>query len=198
MSELMTRAATFRPGSINEEKRTVDVVWSTGARVLRYGGPIAGRWVEELDLTGARIDSLNNGAKLLDSHQSSSVRHILGRVERAWVEGQTGYATVRFSERPEIDGIWQDVRSGILDSISVGYRIHRVDRHPGKGEGGTDLGRVTDWTPTELSFVAQPADPSAKVRSEIEVREAGAASEQTGPSIALLKARNAHRTRRQA
>lgn len=200
MSEIMLRTAEVRPGSLDEAKRTVDVVWSTGARVARYGGPISGRWTEELDLAGARLDLLNSGAKLLDSHKSDTVGAILGRVERAWVEGQTGYATVRFSDRPAVEGIWQDVRSGILDSLSVGYRIRKIEPTPGAGENGTVLGRVVDWQPFELSFVAHPADAAAKVRSDegLEVLDAGAASESTGPSVAFLKARNTHRSRRQA
>jgi len=194
MSELMTRAAEIRPSSIDEANRTVDVIWSTGARVARYGGPLSGRWSEELDMNGAKLERLNGGANLLDSHQAGSVRNILGKVERAWVENGMGLATVRFSTRPDVEGLWQDVRSGIISSISVGYRIHRIDRVPRQGDGGVDLGRVVEWTPTELSFVSAPADLGARVRAEeIEVRESGAAS--SHDRLQLWKWKADHRRR---
>jgi hypothetical protein len=50
---------------------------------------------------------------------------MLGVVERAWLVGnghREGSARVRFSKRPEVDGVLTDVKDGILRRVSPGRR----------------------------------------------------------------------------
>jgi hypothetical protein len=159
-----TRAAEVRPESLDEDGRRFTVVFSTGAAVRRWtwdGLP----YLEELAMGegNIRLGRLNDGANLLDSHGSWSLRSVLGVTEKAWMEGGKAYATVRFSQRAEVDPIWRDVREGILRSVSVGYVAHRTEK---RMQDGTTVYRHIDWEPYEISLVSVPADAGAKVRCD--------------------------------
>ena len=163
-TDLLQTRAMFAPDTVNVDERTVDVVWTTGAQVKRSDWA-RGDYIEELSLQSdhVRLDRLNKGAPLLDSHDNYSLRSVLGVVERAWLSGNEGRATVRFSKRAEVEPIFQDVRDGILRNISVGYRKHKTERDD---SGATPVERAVDWEPYELSLVSIPADAAAQVRSE--------------------------------
>lgn len=164
MSDLLQTRAMFAPDTVNVEARTVDVVWTTGAQVKRSDWA-RGDYIEELSLQAehVRLDRLNKGAPFLDSHENFSLRSVLGVVERAWLNGNEGRATVRFSKRAEVEPIFQDVRDGILRNISVGYRKHKTERDE---TGPVPVERAVDWEPYELSLVPIPADAAAQVRSD--------------------------------
>lgn len=164
---IQTRQASFTPATLNAEARTVDVVWTTGAAVKRYDSWTDEVFLEELVVAGADLSRLNAGANVLDSHDDSSLRNVIGVVERAWLdkEKKQGYATLRFSNRAEIDPIWQDVQTGILRNISVGYSIDQAERLKAEPKGaGPDTLRVLRFTPMELSLLAVAADAGAQVR----------------------------------
>lgn len=161
--------AQFSPGTINKEARTAELVWSTGARVLRssfWDGP----YFEELSMdTGAiRMERLNNGAPLLNSHNARDLESQIGVVERAWIENGQGKAVVRFSQNnPKADPIWKDVADGVIRNVSVGYVTHKFEQVEG-GQDTTPVFRAVDWEPMELSLVPIPADASAGVRASEE------------------------------
>lgn len=161
---LLQTRAMFAPDTINVEERTVEVVWTTGAQVKRASWS-RGDYIEELSLApgAVRLDRLNKGAPLLDSHDSFGLRNVMGVVERAWLNGSEGRALVRFSRRDDVEPIFQDVRDGILRNISVGYKTHKTERDE---TGATPIERAVDWEPYELSLVPIPADAGAQVRSE--------------------------------
>lgn len=163
MSDLLSTRAMFAPETVNANERTVEVVWTTGARVARNG--YEGAFYEELSMepSAIRMDRLNSGAPLLNSHSAYDLRDIVGVVERAWLVGSEGRAVVRFSSREDVEPIFRDVRDGIIRSISVGYRVWKYERIE---EGTTPVMRAVDWEPHELSLVPIPADARAQVRSE--------------------------------
>ncbi len=66
---------------------------------------------------------MNNSAPVLYNHDRSERENRIGVVERAWLENGRGYAEIRLSRRADAEGIWQDVRDGILRNVSVAYRI---------------------------------------------------------------------------
>src|ERR1700755_2606229 len=108
----LSRAAEVVADSINEEKRTVDVVWTTGARVMRG---FWDRFWEELalDPKHVRMGLLQSGkAPLLADHDASLVSQI-GVVEAARLEKTRGVATVRFAraeDDPQADIIFRKVK----------------------------------------------------------------------------------------
>lgn len=159
------RAAFVRADTLNEDERTVEVTWTTGAAVPRYYAGI-GRAMEELEVSKSaiRLDRLNNGAPLLNSHMDWSLRNVIGVVERAWVEGNEGRALVRFSAREDVTDIFNDVRDGVIRNISVGYRVHRYEVIDGEGDKPTRV-IARDWEPLEISAVPIGADDQAGFRS---------------------------------
>lgn len=161
---MQQREAAFQPATLNEDARTVEVVWSTGVKVRRYDWWEDRYYDEELSLYAAhvRLDRLNAGAPLLKDHRAS-LDNTIGVVERAWLQDGEGRALVRFSDRAEVAPILADVKAGILRNISVGYSVRKYEVI--KEEGQVDIYRAVDWEPAELSFVAIPADSDAQVRA---------------------------------
>jgi len=163
MPELLTRSARFEPSTFNAEKRTIDVVFASTTEVPR--SDFEGPFMERLSLDPGAVDlSEVIGGPVLDNHDRfSSVRAILGVIEDAAVDGERGLATIRFSERPEIEGVIKDVQSGVIRRVSCGYSV--AEWRSSKRADGTRIKTASKWTPKEISFTALGADPNAKVRS---------------------------------
>ena len=166
---MQTRLATVRPKTLNKEARTVEVVFTTGARVIRrpfFDEP----FIEELGLKKGevRMGRLQNKAPFLDTHgfgEKRGVRNVLGVVEAAeLIPEKEGRAIIRFSKRDEVEDIFRDVEDGILTNVSVGFNILKMEK-VGE-ENGMRIFRAVDWEPVEISLVAAGADPNAQVRSE--------------------------------
>lgn len=161
------RSMSGSPGSINVADRTVEVVWTIGARGRnRVEG--LGDIVEELDLSAGavRMDLLRGGnAPVLNVHQRANASSVLGRVVAARIEGGVGHATLRFSSAADVEPIWQRIVDGSLRNISVGYRVFRYERvrDPATGEM---VHRAVDWEPFEISVVPVPVDRAATIRSD--------------------------------
>lgn len=166
--KVIQRRASFSPETINEDKRTVDLVFSTGSEVKRF--PFFDEpFIEELGMkpSNVRLDRLNNGAPFLKDH-AANIDNVAGVVENARVTKGEGLATVRFGKDDESDKVFQKVKDGILRNISVGYRVHEFTEMKPR-EDGTKVLRATDWEPLELSAVAIPADAGAQFR-DVELR----------------------------
>lgn len=162
---LLTLRAAVRPGSVDVENRTAELTWTTGAKGRRWNWDI-GSFMEELEVSesAVRLDRLNNGAPLLDSHNGWDLRDVIGVVERAWIEGGEGRAIVQFSQREYAQEIFQDVRDGVLRNISVGYAVYRYEVTE-EEDDALPTYRAVDWEPMELSIVPIGFDDGAKVRS---------------------------------
>ena len=164
---MQTRIADIT--SINEEDRTIDLVWTTGAKVRRYDYWRDEPFDEELVVSANAVDltRLNSGAPLLDMHSGWSLRAILGVVEKAWIAAGEGLARVRFSKAeddPEADKIFRKIKDKIIRNVSVGYSINKVERE--SQSNGVMLWRIVDWQPYEISIVTVGADAGAGIRSE--------------------------------
>lgn len=164
-----TRAATIAATSSSNHE--IDLVWTTGAAVRRYDRGTGEPFDEVLDLSpsSVRLQRLNNGAPLLDMHASGSLERIIGVVVPGSVRltATEGRASVRLSKRKELAGIVQDIRDGIIRNISVGYRVHKVEKTAASA-GQVAQYRAVDWEPVEVSMVAVPADPGARVRTDLQ------------------------------
>jgi phage head maturation protease len=160
------RAAALSPASLDEETRTVEVVWTTGARVLRG---YFDQFLEELSLDPAhvRMDRLKSGTTpLLEAHQIDSTSRVLGVVESASLEAGRGTAVVRFARGdPAADLVWSKISQGIIRNVSVGYRTYKYEKLEG-GDGKIPVFRAIDWEPFEISAVPVGADGQAHFRAE--------------------------------
>jgi hypothetical protein len=93
----------------------------------------------------------------------------LGVVETASVDGTRGVADLRFSERPEVQGVMADVGSGVIRSVSAGYTVQKWE--VSKRGDGARLKTATRWTPVEVSFTPLAADAGAQTRSKKSMNE---------------------------
>ena len=162
----MRRSAELAPNTADADSRTVEVVWSAGARVRRatfFGEP----YDEELSLDPAhvRLDRLNAGAPFLKVHELDTLDAVIGSVVpgSARIENGRGIALVRISERADVEPIWRDIQAGHIRAVSIGYQVHRFEVT--KQVGAPELWRAVDWTPFEISAVPIGADPAAGFRS---------------------------------
>ena len=157
-------AATFAPPSANDDARTIDAVWYTGAKVPRFDWRTGEEYDLILDMKGCRMDRLNNGGPVLDSHSAYGVESQLGVVRKAWAKKATGLATIQFSKRDAVTPIWNDVKGGIIQNLSPGMWIYKkVDTTP-KGQERKEF-TATDWEPFEISLVSVPADAATNFMS---------------------------------
>jgi len=126
----MRRSAELAPNTADADTRTVEVVWSAGARVRRatfFGEP----YDEELSLDPAhvRLDRLNAGAPFLKVHEIDTLDAVIGSVVpgSARIENGRGIALVRISERADVEPIWRDIQAGHIRAVSIGYQVHRFE-----------------------------------------------------------------------
>lgn len=171
MMPTQMRAAVIEPSTFNAEARTVEVVFTTGARVRRYDWWRERYYDEELVVSEDAIDltRMNAGASVLNAHASYRLEDVIGVVQSASVQGAEGRAVVRLSERPELAGLVQDIQGGVIRHISAGYTVQRMEvvKPEERTDGGTDwLYRAVLWTPHEISFVPVPADAGSGTRSQ--------------------------------
>jgi hypothetical protein len=170
---ITTRAATVAPATINDAQRTFEVVWTTGAMVRRYSWMRDEEYDEALvvDDKALRLEALNSGAPFLETHRAHDLGAVLGVVVEGSVrvEGGKGHATIRLSDRDEVEPLWRDIKAGIIRRVSVGYRVHKFERvatADRKDGGNRPLYRAVDWEPLEISAVAIGADPAAGIRGD--------------------------------
>ena len=163
----LRRRALVAPDSINSEERTIEIVWTTGARATQW--TFEGSFLEELEISekAVNLERLNSGnAPFLAMHETYDLASILGVVEKAWIdEGKgEGRAIIRFGKNDEkIDKVWNLVAQGIIRNISVGYTVEKYEVYQ---EDDRQIYRAVEWTPLELSAVTVPADAKANVRAE--------------------------------
>ncbi len=151
----VTRALTFDRAAINEESRTVELAFASETPYERWWG------IEILDLSApsVRLGRLTAGGPLLMDHDS---RDHVGVIESVQIGAdRVGRAVVRFGKSARAEEVFQDVKDGIRQNVSVGYMIHKAVLVEQNDE--QDTYRVTDWEPFEVSLVSVPADASVGI-----------------------------------
>ena len=163
---IVTRADNYVT-SVNEEARTIDVVFATEHPVRRYDWRNDREFMEVLSFNPSHVDMgrMEKGvAPVLDNHDSwNGARGAIGVVDSASLEESQGLATLRFAKTKDVDNTWEKVRDGILKAVSVGYRVHQYTED-GRHENGLPIYRATSWEPLEVSIAPIPADPDSKGR----------------------------------
>lgn len=170
-SPLLRRLAgvEMNHASLNAQDRTVDMIISSGAAVRRFDYQNMREYDEVLSMepSAIRLDRLNAGAPLLDSHDYwMGLEAMIGAVVpgSARVEKGQLIGTAKFSTSPEGDRAFQDCQQGVLRHVSVGYMTY-AEEMDDSTDPPTYL--ATDWEPYEVSAVPMPADPKAGFRSAV-------------------------------
>jgi hypothetical protein len=150
--------ANIDPSTVNDDEKSFQVVFATENPVFRQG------WDENFneilscdphDIRGERFSA--GAAPLLDTHDNSTVTKQMGRVDSWTAANGECRAKVLFSTQDAFTGIWQDIKAGIIRSISVGYNVWVYVREI-VTDGQTPNYRATDWEPMEISLASIPAD----------------------------------------
>lgn len=131
------------------------------------------RWfgLEILDHSPQAVDleRINQIGCLLFNHNRDMV---IGKINRAWLDSNRGYAEVEFDTDEQSEIIYQKVKSGTLKGVSVGYRIDLLEEvqagktsADGRFTGPCEIARK--WWPFEISIVSVPADATVGVGREV-------------------------------
>ena len=158
--------ALIQPTTLDKANRTVDVVFATETPVFRTGWEEDYNEVLQCTAVSVRVERINKGLPVLDTHKTYSVLNQFGRTIKVWFDEKKRemWATIRFSQRAEVEGVFKDIEDGIVSDISVGYRVYKFEREP-QAEGERPIYRAVDWMPTELSFCSIGADINSGTRS---------------------------------
>lgn len=160
----------FDRSTAKQEDRTVQMSFSSELPVERYYG----KEILSHDKGAVNLDRLASGrANLLVNHDPSDW---VGVIDSARIDStdKMGRATVRFGSGPRATEIFNDVRDGILSSVSVGYRREEMKLTRSSEEEGDEY-TVTRWTPFEVSLVTIPADETVGVGRAAELPSQSAA-----------------------
>jgi len=156
--EGLRRDFEFDRNKIDEEKRTVTIGVSSEEPVQRrFGYEVLGHAEDEIDM-----DFMASGrSPLLLDHDASKQ---IGVVEEFAIdpENKRTVARVRFSKNRMADEVFEDVKDGIRQNISVGYQVNSMQKEDEEREG-VPIYRVNSWSPLEVSAVSVPADQSRLV-----------------------------------
>lgn len=148
----LVQSFVLNRASLNKEKRTVTVQFASEAPVKRWFGTE----ILQCDAASCDLGRMQSGAAVLMEHDTDQR---IGITESATMTvSRTGEAVVRFARTPQGDSAMAEVEDGTLKWISVGYRVNKFEVDDAETEY-----RAINWEPLEVSFVAIPADPSAKV-----------------------------------
>jgi HK97 family phage major capsid protein len=139
-----TRALTFDLASRATDDETIPVVVSTDAPVEMPDGPeILVHRADAVDLQRAPLP-------IIATHKSGQIN--VGIVDGLRVDGGKLRGVAKFGSRAEAAEYRADVLSGIIRSVSAGYR--RLNGTVRKD--GTLV--TTRWMPTHVAMIAEPAD----------------------------------------
>ena len=146
-----------RASYIDEENRRVRIGVSSEEPVERdFGMEIISHSEEDIDTS---FIGSGRSPLLLDHDMTKQI----GVVERYEIDSaeKSAKAIVRFGRGELAEEIFQDVKDGIRQNISVGYKINGMERMRGNKDD-KPMFRV-QTTPLEVSVVSVPADQSQAV-----------------------------------
>jgi HK97 family phage prohead protease len=138
-----------RVRALHDQQRSVDVVMST-EQEDRHGEIVEQSW---------RLDRYRANPVVLFGHDSRSLP--IGRAENVRVEGGALRGRIVLASaaaNPDAERVWNLIREGVLNAVSVGFVPHEV-RH--EKHNGRDVIVLADNELLELSVVPIPANDEA-------------------------------------
>jgi len=174
--KLLYREAKFE--GMDEDARTASFVASTETPVeMGFGPP------EVLRMSGVRLRRFRANPVVLDAHDRSSIRSVIGRaevhVDRA---GRELHTRITYAPNERGEEAWNLVRGGFVRAVSIGYAPNdrktvrlREDEEDGDVRGPAYI--VREWELLEVSNVPVPADSNALRRARMDYWQAFGRSE---------------------
>ena len=144
-----------QPGSpiATAEERTMSFVFSDGS-VDRYG--------DTIDAKGWVLAAFNANPVALFGHDAGSVENVIGKAKNVRVQGDKLIGDIEFAEasvNPNAETVYQLVKGGYLNTVSVGFQpIEWAQTKDKSRPGGIDFKKQELM---EISIVPVPANPNA-------------------------------------
>lgn len=184
-NDMLTRQADFRANSYDPEKRTFKAVIATDAPILRHDAQ--GPYSEVLPADA--FDLSAQSLPVLDSHNTATVRAVLGRTLSIRREGNQVVADSQLSLAEDVAPIGQRIADGTLSGMSIGYRVAGWTT---RREGGQRIKTASRVFLREVTLTSNPADPNATVRQEKESAMPKDVQDQEGRAALIQRVRSAH------
>lgn len=140
------------PSKIDRDARTIDWPVSSEAEIERWFG------IEILDHSpgAVRLDRMRANGPLMSEHWGPQI----GASLRVWLDERARQlrSVCKFGRSMRAEEEWQDVLDEIRTGVSIRYLIHSLRLE--EERDGVEVYRITDWEPTHIALVAEPADIS--------------------------------------
>lgn len=143
-------SAIFERSNSDKQSKTVPAVISTDAPVERYG------IFEVLTHTTSSVDLSRFPLPVIVGHDSDKLP--IAIAENPQITGGKLRVMIRFSDNEQGTQIFNDVVSGIITNLSIGYAINNSHQEM---KDNQEFLIADAWTPYECSIVAIPADANA-------------------------------------
>lgn len=169
--KMIMRMVSVRAETANPETKSVEVVVASENPVERYDPERDAVVREILLMQGVEFRTDRMQLPIVDSHDRSTVRNVLGSVRNIRVEGNQLVGDATFARDSDSQVAYQKLLDGHLTDFSITATpraitsINRGDTYNLRGEliaGPADI--VTRWVPTDASLVAAGADETSTVR----------------------------------
>lgn len=155
--------AEFAASEANRQERTLPMTFYSGAKVLQFNWEDG---VYHLTLSTepahVRLAQLKSGRApfTLGHAHANDPLSTIGVIRNPTILNNKAKADVRFSARPDVEPIYQDVLDGILANVSVGARLLKLKETTKDGDKVKSF-LATDWEPFAVALVGLGADPNA-------------------------------------
>jgi hypothetical protein len=173
-NRLLMRMVEIRDSTADDESRSIEVVIATENPVERYDFRRDEIIKEVLRMDGIEFRTSRKQLPIVDSHDNSTVRNVLGSVRNIRVERDELVGDAVFADDQNSQEAYAKLRAGHLTDFSITATPNEIQmvRAGDKVrirkqtiEGPAEI--VTRWRPTDASLVATGADERSTVRSEL-------------------------------
>lgn len=169
--QMVMRIVDVRREEQNAETKTVPVVIASENPVERYNDDNGEVYHEILLMSGVEYRAGKNRLPIVDSHDRTTVRNVLGSVQNIRVEGTQLVGDASFARDQDSQIAFEKLLDGHLTDFSI-TAWPNEQRSIRRGEYETIEGQqisgpaviVTRWTPSDASLVAAGADETSTVR----------------------------------
>lgn len=189
---MIERSVVMRLASVNEQAKTFDAVIASEHPVERWDEQRK-EVVQEILLTsGLEYRDGRNQLPIVDSHDRTTVRNVLGSIRNIQVQGDEVVGQPTFARDGDSQDAYHKVIDGHITDFSITadpLEIVEVARGQSAQFGERVItgpaNVVTRWQPTDASLVAAGADVRSKVRRSYELSK-GIARAMTPEAITKL------------
>lgn len=170
-SQMILRMVSIREETASEKTKSVQVVIASENPVERYCSDRDATIREILLMDGVAFRTDKKQLPIVDSHDRSTVRNVLGSVRNLRVEGSQLVGEAVFASDDDSQRAFRKLMEGHLTDFSITatpknvLSLRRGETYDLRGntvEGPADI--VTEWIPSDASLVAAGADETSTVR----------------------------------